>query len=126
MMRYEYRCRDCGETVHADTPQDALAEPCYCGGRLKRVFGFTPLRVSAFKERWSHALGRPVSTQRELAAGLRDASEQQEAATGIPCRYVPIDPADHRSFVSDQSADQLAREARGRGETESKFISTPA
>lgn len=126
-MRYEYRCRDCDTTVHSDTPQDRLAEPCYgCGGTLKRVFGFAPVRVSAFKERWSHALGRPVSTERELRSGLRLASEKAEETSGIPHRFVPIDPADRKSFVSEQSADQIAREQRAKGVTEAKFISTPA
>lgn len=126
MILYEYRCRDCGRTVHSETPQDRLAEPCYCGGALKRVFGFTPMRVSAFKERWSNALGRPVHTARELASGLRQASEEAEAATGIPHRYVPIDPADHKAFTTDAGAEQRAREQRQRGVTEAKFISTPA
>lgn len=125
-MRYEYRCRECGTTVHSNTPQDRIAEPCHCGGALKRVFGFQPMRVSSFKEHWSKALDRPVSTARELRAGLRQASEEAEAATGIPHRFVPVDPADRSIFQTEQGVEQTAREQRAAGITESKFISTPS
>lgn len=98
MPLYEYRCPQCGTTVPSARRGDRLQQICRgCGNTpLHRVFGFSaPAMV---QEHYNNTLGRNVSGMRDFKEGLKIASDQATAETGIEHNYKPLEWGDHKAF----------------------------
>lgn len=98
-MLYHYRCTHCGTEATATHRGDRLHRVCSgCGSiePLRRVLGFAHKR--SMPEHFNHAVGRPVSSERQFADDLKRASERATIETGIEHNYKPVEWGDKEAL----------------------------
>lgn len=86
--------------------------PCF--ERLKRVWGFSMPPV--MQEHWNFAVNGPISDMGQFRDKLKRISEEQEARTGIPTTYEPMDWDDPR--IAPKETDQFGRSIERAAEIE--------
>lgn len=97
-MIYTYRC-ECGAETYSTKQGDRLNQMCRsCArpGPLKRVWGFA--YKQPMQPHWNNTLGRGVSGMREFNDGLKRASDEATARTGIPHNYQPVEWGDKQAL----------------------------
>lgn len=108
LMRYEYRCTECGGLSYTHDRADRIETLC-CLSEGRRVFGF------AFNKpmpaHYNHSIGKYVTNERGFLDGLKSQSEAIEARTGVPTNLVPIDVSDRKACgVTDDGIEALAED----------------
>ena len=132
MPTYEYRC-EC-RVKHITCDPDDSTKQLYdskqmfcesCAAVFRRRFGFsTPAMMH---EHYNPALGRTVSSRREMREAAKMASERATERTGIFHDYQPVDLRD--PSVAPDSDDGLQSQhdravEEGRKESKGRFVHT--
>lgn len=136
MPLYQFDCRTCDQILEVSAPMRVGAPPSVvcpdCHQTItRRLFNIAVL--SPFVEHFNHTVGKPVRTMAEFKGELNRASEEAEARTGIPHRYVPVEGVDSAaaagidrdsSGVIGAGMDNTNRRRVAAGQRKTKFIST--
>jgi hypothetical protein len=117
-MIYPYQCNSCGaEAHHANfSPIGGhLDLPCQCcGGLMVRRASFQFRRSMA--AHFNQSTGTYVSNEREFADGLKLASEEASARTGMDHNFIPVDVTDMKALgVTDEGLEHTKKVRRDTG-----------
>lgn len=95
MTIYAYKCRECGQRFEASLRADRLDVICPCGNDVAtRDYSSISIGIAPFETHFNASVGSVVTSPRDHAEKLRRLGEQYTETTGIPTRYVPVDPRD--------------------------------
>lgn len=91
MPLYLFACPCSQESsTHRPMTGNTMDKTCpNCGEPMNRRF--TPPGFKTFREHYSAAVGKVVSSDREFREDLKRASEEASIKTGIPHNFVPVD-----------------------------------
>lgn len=103
MALYSFRCRDCGTSATSSAPIGAEVLVPFCGAcnrPMKRDYrADAPRPAPVWQEHFNPSAGCVVSDRKQLAAKLRQKSDEMSEYTGMEHRYVPVDRADIPEFA---------------------------
>ena len=130
MPYYEYQCVVHGNflTQQRDdtmpcTQVTSGVDPLVCGLVSKRRWSLAI--QTGMPTHYNQALGKEVSSQRQVKEGLKIASEEATERTGIDHDFQPVDLRDKEGLgVTEEGMEATNRVKRDLGQTEGKFHSS--
>lgn len=116
MIRYEWKCKLCGEYYWVDQYREKLF--CLkCDVALVRVYGFAYKR--GFQDHYNASVGAYVRNETDFADKLKMASEKQWLERVIETRLVPVDPRDTAiTGATEEGLENTHRQQRDAGKVE--------
>lgn len=130
MPQYDYRCPECSDefsqildieqyTRQREFPLECPSCPSHPD--LKRVFSFA--HQPGMESHFNPTTNSVISSSRQFASELSRASDEASQSSGIPHRYVPVDPRDLAHHVDPKVIDQKKRDLVDSGRVDRKLYS---
>ena len=116
MIIYGYKCPKCSQTYTSYERADRIEESCQVCNYSPLHRDFSGLAVHRpMQEHWNKTVDRPISSQRQFNAALREESDRLSRYTGVEQDLQPIDPEQARMGVTEEGLESTNRVRVKRG-----------